>query len=267
MIQPNLLAGRWLTADDQNAVVLNSNVLADEPDLAVGDTIRLRLNDREADWTVVGIVQSILTQPTLYVNYPYFAQQTGTAGRASFARVATEQHLPAAQAAAADSLQADLERAGFQVGKVETKFQRQEAVRLQFNILITFLQIMALLIASVGGMGLMGAMSINVLERTKEIGIMRAIGAATGSILQIVLVEGLLIGLISWSQGVLLAWPIGRLMSDQIGLAFVDSPAGIPLLAGGRADLAGGRAADLGRRQPLARPQRGQPFGARGVGL
>jgi putative ABC transport system permease protein len=224
MIQPNLLAGRWLTADDQNAVVLNSNVLADEPDLAVGDTIRLRLNDREADWTVVGIVQSILTQPTLYVNYPYFAQQTGTAGRASFARVATEQHLPAAQAAAADSLQADLERAGFQVGKVETKFQRQEAVRLQFNILITFLQIMALLIASVGGMGLMGAMSINVLERTKEIGIMRAIGAATGSILQIVLVEGLLIGLISWSQGVLLAWPIGRLMSDQIGLAFVDSP-------------------------------------------
>ena len=50
------------------------------------------------------------------------------------------------------------------------------------------------------------------------------IGAATGSILQIVIVEGVLIGLISWTQGVLLAWPIGRLMSDQIGLAFVDSP-------------------------------------------
>jgi putative ABC transport system permease protein len=224
MIQPNLLAGRWLLPDDQSAVVLNSNVLADEPDLGVGDKIRLRLNGKEADWTVVGIAQSILSPPTFYVNYPYFAQQTGTSGRASFARVATEQHSPAAQQAAAEALESRLDEAGFQVSRVETKFQRQESIRLQFNILISFLLVMALLIATVGGMGLMGTMSINVLERTKEIGVMRAIGAATGSILQIVLVEGVLIGLVSWAQGVLFAWPIGRLMSDQIGLAFLDSP-------------------------------------------
>ncbi len=224
MIQPRLLAGRWLVPDDQNAVVLNSSVLDDEPDLAVGDTVTLRLNDKDSDWTVVGVVQSILTQPTAYVNYPYFAQQTGTSGRANFARVATEQHTPAAQAAAAEALETRLEEAGFQGVRTETKVQRQESVRLQFDILITFLLIMALLIAAVGGMGLMGTMSINVIERTREIGVMRAIGAATSSIMQIVLVEGVLIGLISWTQGVLLGWPIGRLMSDQIGLAFVDSP-------------------------------------------
>ncbi len=224
MIQPRLLAGRWLLPDDENAVVLNSSVLDDEPDLAVGDTVTLRLAGKDSDWTVVGIVQSILTQPTAYVNYPYFAQYTGATGRANFARVATEQHSPAAQAAAAEALETQLKDTGFQVARVETKFQRQESVRLQFDILITFLLVMALLIAAVGGMGLMGTMSINVLERTREIGVMRAIGAATGSILQIVIVEGVLIGLISWTQGVLLGWPIGRLMSDQIGLAFVDSP-------------------------------------------
>ncbi|HSM58689.1 MAG TPA: FtsX-like permease family protein, partial [Candidatus Sulfomarinibacteraceae bacterium] len=224
MIQPRLLAGRWLLPDDQSAVVLNSSVLDDEPDLRVGDTVTLRLAGKESDWTVVGIVQSILTQPTAYVNYPFFAQYTGATGRANFARVATEQHSPAAQAAAAAALQTHLEEAGFQVSRVETKFQRQESIRLQFDILITFLLVMALLIAAVGGMGLMGTMSINVLERTREIGVMRAIGAATGSIMQIVIVEGVLIGLISWTQGVLLGWPIGRLMSDRIGLAFVDSP-------------------------------------------
>lgn len=224
MIQPRLLAGRWLLPDDQSAVVLNSSVLDDEPDLAVGDTITLRMNNKDRGWTVVGIVQSILTQPTAYVNYPYFAQSSGTTGRANFARVATELHTPAAQAAAAEAVATRLEQAGFQGVRTETKFQRQESVRLQFNILITFLLIMALLIAAVGGMGLMGTMSINVLERTREIGVMRAIGAATGSILQIVIVEGVLIGLISWVQGVLLAWPIGRLMSDRIGMAFVDSP-------------------------------------------
>lgn len=224
MIKPRLLAGRWLLPEDQNAVVLNSNALDAEPDLAVGDTVTLRIDDKDSDWVVVGLVHSVLTAPTAYVNYPYFTQLTGTAGRASFARVATVDHTPAAQAAAAAALQAQLEAAGFQVGRVETKFQLQEAVRLQFNILITFLLIMALLIAAVGGMGLMGAMSINVLERTREIGVMRAIGAATGAIMQIVLVEGMLIGLISWSQGVVLGWPVGRLMSQQIGLAFMDNP-------------------------------------------
>lgn len=224
MIKPRLLAGRWLLPEDQNAVVLNSNALDAEPDLAVGDTVTLRIDDKDSDWVVVGLVHSVLTAPTAYVNYPYFTQLTGTAGRASFARVATVDHTPAAQAAAAAALHAQLEAAGFQVGRVETKFQLQEAVRLQFNILITFLLIMALLIAAVGGMGLMGAMSINVLERTREIGVMRAIGAATGAIMQIVLVEGMLIGLISWSQGVVLGWPVGRLMSQQIGLAFMDNP-------------------------------------------
>jgi len=224
MIKPRLLAGRWLLPEDQNAVVLNSNALDAEPDLAVGDTVTLRIDDKNSDWVVVGLVHSVLTAPTAYVNYPYFTQLTGTAGRASFARVATVDHTPAAQAAAAAALQAQLKAAGFQVGRVETKFQLQEAVRLQFNILITFLLIMALLIAAVGGMGLMGAMSINVLERTREIGVMRAIGAATGAIMQIVLVEGMLIGLISWSQGVVLGWPVGRLMSQQIGLAFMDNP-------------------------------------------
>ena len=224
MIKPRLLAGRWLLPEDQNAVVLNSNALDAEPDLAVGDTVTLRIDDKDSDWVVVGLVHSVLTAPTAYVNYPYFTQLTGTAGRASFARVATVDHTPAAQAAAAAALQVQLEAAGFQVGRVETKFQLQEAVRLQFNILITFLLIMALLIAAVGGMGLMGAMSINVLERTREIGVMRAIGAATGAIMQIVLVEGMLIGLISWSQGVVLGWPVGRLMSQQIGLAFMDNP-------------------------------------------
>jgi putative ABC transport system permease protein len=224
MIQPRLLAGRWLLPDDQNAVVLNSNVLDTEPDIVVGDTVTLRMNEKDSAWTVVGLVHSVLTAPTIYVNYPYFAQQTGTAGRASFARIVTAEHTPAAQAAAAAALHSHLEDAGFQVARTETKIQRQESVRLQFDILITFLLVMALLIAAVGGMGLMGTMSINVIERTREIGVMRAIGAATASIMQIVLVEGALIGLISWVQGVLLGWPIGRLMSNQIGLAFVDSP-------------------------------------------
>ena len=82
---------------------------------------------------------------------------------------------------------------------------------------------MAILIALVGALGLMGTMSMNVLERTREIGVMRAVGASNASIRKIVLVEGICIGLLSWLIGSLLAVPIGKFLSDGVGIAFLSS--------------------------------------------
>ena len=80
------------------------------------------------------------------------------------------------------------------------------------------------LLALVGGLGLTGAMSINVLERTREIGVMRAVGASDSAILKIVLVEGITVGLISWLFGSLLAYPIGKFLSDTVGRELLEAP-------------------------------------------
>jgi putative ABC transport system permease protein len=90
---------------------------------------------------------------------------------------------------------------------------------LAFNFIIGAVMIMAVLLAVVGGLGLMSTMSINVLERTREIGVMRAIGASNGAVLQIILSEGIFIGLISWFVGLLLALPVGRVISQALGQA------------------------------------------------
>lgn len=224
MIQPNILAGRWLLPADESAVVINTNLQSEEEDLRVGDTLTVDVNGKEVDFTIVGLVHSVLDQPTAYVNYPYFSALTGAAGRTNFARVSIEPDDPASQRRVADALKTHFDGAGYQVYRTDTKAQDVQSIELRFAILVTFLLVMALLIALVGGMGLMGTMSINVLERTREIGVLRAIGASDGSLMQIILLEGVLIGLISWVQASLLGWPIGRLMSDQIGLVFVDSP-------------------------------------------
>ena len=78
--------------------------------------------------------------------------------------------------------------------------------------------------AIVGALGLMGTMSINVLERKREIGVMRAIGASDSAVLRIFVVEGVIIGLLSWMGGILISQPMSRLISRQVGMAFLELP-------------------------------------------
>jgi putative ABC transport system permease protein len=78
--------------------------------------------------------------------------------------------------------------------------------------------------ALVGALGLMGTMSINVLERKREIGVMRAIGASDGAVLRIFIVEGVIIGVMSWAGGILVSQVMARLISYQVGMAFLELP-------------------------------------------
>ena len=70
-----------------------------------------------------------------------------------------------------------------------------------------FLGNMSLLMLVVGGLGLASTMSLGVLERTREIGVLRAIGARHGSILAMVQIEGLVIALLSWALAIPLSLP------------------------------------------------------------
>lgn len=223
-LQPTLVAGRWLLADDENAIVINTDLLKNEPDIEVGADVVLKAAERETTWRVVGIVRGVLTGPIAYANYPYFSTVMRNVGQASSLRVVADGHDVAAQSRVAAALEEHFEQIGMKVGSTETIGGIQERITFQFNIIVVFLLIMAVLLAVVGGLGLMGTMSINVLERTREIGVMRAIGASNRAVLNIVMSEGIFIGFLSWLAGTLLALPLSKFMSDGVGEAFLRAP-------------------------------------------
>jgi putative ABC transport system permease protein len=73
-------------------------------------------------------------------------------------------------------------------------------------------------------LGLAGTMSINVLERTREIGVMRAIGASNGNIQGIVIVEGMVVGLLSWAISIFFSLPITYILCYGVGIALLTTP-------------------------------------------
>jgi putative ABC transport system permease protein len=110
--------------------------------------------------------------------------------------------------------------------------ERQE-IDAAFGIIVALLMIMTVLLATVGGLGLMGTMSLNVMERVREIGVMRAFGASSRAISRIVIIEGLLIGLMSWILAIGLSLPISSFLARVIGISFMDYPMAAILSPGG----------------------------------
>lgn len=224
MLEPTLIQGRWLLPQDQNAIVVNQEVMKNEADLAVGKTLILKVDGRDTEWMVVGVVRVIGNANFAYVPYEYFTRTAGNVDRASQAQIVTTHHDAATVDALSKELEAAFDAAGIQVTNTQTVTWIREQNEFYFQIIVVLLLIMSVMIAAVGALGLAGTMSINVLERTREIGVMRAIGASNSSVRNIVLTEGVLIGLISWVVGALIGFPLGRLMSDGVGFAFFQMP-------------------------------------------
>ncbi len=237
MMVPTMVEGRWLLPDDENALVISLDVLKAEKDIQVGDEIKLKIAGRESMWHVVGKVRTVGsfggTGPA-YVNYPYFARITGQVGRVGSVQIATQEHTGEFQQKVKDELTTIYKDAGVRVSgnSFTNRFFRQNS-ELFFTIITALLMVMAILMAIVGGLGLMGTMSINVLERTREIGVMRAIGASNSAIRGIVLTEGVFIGLLSGLMAALLSYPLSQGLSALVGEAIFQLPLSFSFSIGG----------------------------------
>ena len=90
------------------------------------------------------------------------------------------------------------------------------------------------MLAAVGSLGLMTATSLNVLDRRRELGVLRAIGASPAMVGAIVVIEAVFVAAIAWAMAVLAAWPItaavGAFLTAAIfrdGIAIVLAPAAV----------------------------------------
>jgi len=117
-----------------------------------------------------------------------------------------------------------------------------EQIAQQINNILGVVQVVLIGIAAislvVGGIGIMNSMYTSVLERTKEIGIMKSIGAQNKNILTIFLMESGLLGLFGGTFGVGIGIGIGQIVTiaaKQAGYGFLKVPVSPGIIAFGLA--------------------------------
>jgi putative ABC transport system permease protein len=168
-----------------------------------------------------------------YVNYDYLADLMGGTKRASNYRIVTREHDLAFQERVAGQIDDRFGALGLAVSQVDAGKALAVSIGDLLGILTAVLLVMALMTALVGSIGLTGTMSMNVMERTREIGVMRAIGAHNQIVFKLVVVEGGLIGLISFALGAVLSFPISALLSNVISQTIFGVPATLAFTAQG----------------------------------
>lgn len=224
LVQPNILEGRWIRADDVRKLAISESARKYFPTLNVGDQVHLKIEGREELWEVIGIFQFMDREGVLaYAPYEYVSQMNNLANRSYSFRLETEEHSRAYQDAKAEELDKYFRDQGFKVRVAESGRASLDTAVESLDTLVVFLLIMAVLTAIVGSMGLTGTMGMNVLERTREIGIMRSIGADDRAVMRTVIAEGIVIGMMSFVLAVILSVPFSYLLSTIVSLAIFQS--------------------------------------------
>ncbi len=218
MVQFPVLKGRWLAPGDQDAIVVTQAL--DDPAPAVGSVLVLEVDGVSSPWTVVGKVRQLTGGDNGAVYASNMPDGIGQAGSVNQVRVANGDGATPTLAA----VEGRLADSGIDVVAIATATEGRESLDDHLLIIVGLLLIMAILISVVGGLGLIETMSISVLERRRELGVMRAVGASTGDVLRVVVVEGVVIAALSWLVAFVLSIPATAVVARITGDLFLQSP-------------------------------------------
>jgi putative ABC transport system permease protein len=225
MYQPLIVSGRWFSkADDRkNKLVMNTET-AELNGIKVGDTVKARLLQRlESEWQVIGLYRWFAG--TGYTVEPVYAPLTTIQSDNesnlgySFALLSANIETLAAEKTYADTLKAAFQQQQIKLDFYSTlsKLEQRQFAENQFRPVTRMLLGLAAMIAAVGAIGLSGTLAISVLQRTREIAVLRALGASSSAIFKLFMLEGLFHGLLSWLISIPVAYLFAAPLAKKLG--------------------------------------------------
>jgi putative ABC transport system permease protein len=221
--KPLMVAGRWIMPGDGNAIVITRDV-ARNNNIELGDTVTLDLGELgKGQWQVVGFYDPVFAgafrSDTIYAPLQSLYLATKKYGQGTALLVRTTGHDPQFTEDVTASLKEMFEKHGLPISQSQTQAALRRTNDFQFEMVIWMMLSLSVIVAFVGGIALMGALSIGVIERTKEIGVLRAVGARSRTILGIFVMEGMLQGILSWIIAVPISFLASPALAEALGKA------------------------------------------------
>lgn len=214
-VQLRVDAGRLLEGEDRGLTVIGAD-LAERYGVRVGDDFTIR----DVTFEVIGVLERTLTFPDKIAYVPLrdaqeiYVESVPKAVQYSTDALATQIEVFPSDLSRADAVAAAIED---EIDSVRTVTPDQVAEQIGqasivFNLIIIGASVIAVI---VGGLSVINTMVMTVSERTREIGIKKAVGARTTAILGEFIAEATLIGALGGLIGLVAGWALVTLLNAQ----------------------------------------------------
>jgi putative ABC transport system permease protein len=235
MVRPGIRAGRWLEPEEGGQLFLSGETYDMIQQPSVGGQVTLRVLGADLSWDLVGVSTTRFVM-LAYTDYEsvadLIARAHGIDGLANRlvvrgtdgSAVSRTISLVAEQSRLERDILDRLDRARLEVVRSETTTENRLMAEAQIANLVMLLLVSAGLTAIVGGLGLASAMGLNVLDRTREIGVLRSLGAKGHVIQRMVMAESVVIGGVSYLPGIALSLPLTHWLNIRLGAELFQSP-------------------------------------------
>lgn len=228
LVDISLREGGWL-GGSPNTVVLNQAAATRLANPAIGSTTTLSLEGTVVEWTIVGVIDEVGSPATVYVPIGELDEALGATRTATSVQIVTDGDA----AVAIESAQTALAEAGIVVASTVPTTELASAIDNHVVVFVAVLIALAVLMAILGALGLASAMSMSVIERTREYGVMKAIGASSRFVRSLVLSEAVMTGGIGFLIAVAASVPVSALVGSTLGQLAFSTP--LPLVISGGA--------------------------------
>jgi putative ABC transport system permease protein len=222
LYEPDIQSGRWLEPADEDQhrrVAVIGRALASTAGLKTGDAVLLTAASGPVTFEIVGIDGRLINNATtLFIPLSVFQEVLGRTDTNAFWLVSSSPEEPTIDRLAATAEDA-LAAAGYPAQN-QVRYVEREANLASNRVLVGVLAVMGLPVVTIGLIGLVNMMTMNILERTREIGILRCIGARSRDITRIFRTEATVVAFLGWLAAVPLGWLIGWILVWVIGELF-----------------------------------------------
>ena len=210
--------GFWLT--DNQKVVINT-ALAGKHSYKTGDRITFKMGNDNLNFIIAGILREPFSPPKIYLDKTIMDSLKDqdmveiVAINLKKWKMITDKYV--------SDLVKDFESKGIAISNgIQKDFFKDKVVE-HLKVIVFMLIFMTLLVVIVGGLGQITSMSINILERQKEIGILRAIGMENNNLYHLVLIEGVLTGVMSWIISIAVSIPTSIYIGNKFSRIFFET--------------------------------------------
>jgi len=220
MLNMPIINGRWLSNDNSAElpeVVVSQMVIKHMPELTIGESVNIETKGKVVLFKLVGIVRNI-GSASIYTS------SNANLSKANGVYITANSHSKSSLKQLKNDLYKLAEQQDFAFSYINTAWQSVDVVEDHFEIVFYLMMLLTIIIIFIASNGIMLTMMTNIIERTRETGVLKAIGAANSELAKMIFAEAVFIGFLAWCVGCIVTLPLSLVVAYFLGILLIQTP-------------------------------------------